>query len=315
MPKIIFILSQAFILCLTGISLASAQDQNLKIVQLAHNNDVRTYALVGQMQQRSPENLGNNATFGLIVGSDKVILIDPGGSYKGAAQIDAAIKTITDINVTHVINSGGQDHRWIGNGYFQEKGAKIFASKAALEDQNARSDMQFVVMENFIGKDNFAKTTIVFADNVFDEKMELKVGNTEINIIFSGGAHTPGNSFVHIPDLNIIFTGDLVYLDRILGILEVSDTQVWLDSFDTMAALNPEIIVPGHGDPANLDKAVAQTRNYLVNLREKIGTVIENGGDMNAGTQVDQSTFSFLKQFDQLAKRNAIQLFSQMEFE
>jgi hypothetical protein len=72
------------------------------------------WALVGPMQQRDAENLANNATFGVVVTEAGVVLIDPGGSYQGAAMIDAAIDGITDRPVTHVINTGGQDHRWLG---------------------------------------------------------------------------------------------------------------------------------------------------------------------------------------------------------
>ena len=38
------------------------------------------WALVGPKQQRSAENLANNATFGVVVTGEGVVLIDPGGS-------------------------------------------------------------------------------------------------------------------------------------------------------------------------------------------------------------------------------------------
>ena len=44
--------------------------------------DEGIYALVGDLGQRSPQNLGNNATFGVIVTSDGVVLVDPGGTRK-----------------------------------------------------------------------------------------------------------------------------------------------------------------------------------------------------------------------------------------
>ncbi len=69
------------------------------------------YALVGEHKQRSKENLANNATFGVIVTSKGVVLVDAGGSWKGAQAIDAKIRTITDKPVRIVVNSGGQDHR------------------------------------------------------------------------------------------------------------------------------------------------------------------------------------------------------------
>ena len=42
------------------------------------------YALVGPKVQRSGENLANNATFGVVVTDEGVVLMDLGGSWKGA---------------------------------------------------------------------------------------------------------------------------------------------------------------------------------------------------------------------------------------
>ena len=44
------------------------------------------WAIVGEKEQRSPENLGNNTTFGLVVTEAGAVLIDPGGSMLISAQ-------------------------------------------------------------------------------------------------------------------------------------------------------------------------------------------------------------------------------------
>jgi glyoxylase-like metal-dependent hydrolase (beta-lactamase superfamily II) len=69
------------------------------------------YALVGEKKQRSPTNFANNTTFGLIVTKKGTVLVDPGGSWKGAKALHAAIRNVTDQPVRYVINMGGQDHR------------------------------------------------------------------------------------------------------------------------------------------------------------------------------------------------------------
>lgn len=111
-------------------SLASA----LEVVPVAED----VWAIVGEKEQRSPENLGNNATFGLVVSAAGAVLIDPGGSWKGAEALHAAVRSVTDAPVKYVINTGGQDHRWLGNSYWQAEGATVIASNAAIEDQRAR---------------------------------------------------------------------------------------------------------------------------------------------------------------------------------
>ena len=103
----------------------AAMAEDLEIQPVVEN----VYALVGTLQQRNPENFGNNATFGVIVTPEGVVLVDAGASWKGAAQIDTTIDQITDQPVKYVINTGGQDHRWLGNGYFRESGARIIAGR------------------------------------------------------------------------------------------------------------------------------------------------------------------------------------------
>ena len=82
---------------------ASAHAAALKVEQVTEN----VYAIVGPFEQRNARNLANNSTHGFVVTSEGVLLVDPGGSYKGAAAIEKAIRTITDKPVKIVINSGG----------------------------------------------------------------------------------------------------------------------------------------------------------------------------------------------------------------
>ncbi len=272
------------------------------------------YALVGENAQRSKENLANNATFGVIVTNDGVVLVDPGGSWKGAAVIDNAIKSITDKPVKIVINSGGQDHRWIGNGYWKAKGAQIIASNAAVDDHKDRVSLQLTALDNFLGKE-LDGTEPVYADTVFDTEYKFSLGGQDFEIYYAGPAHTPGDSFIWLKNKSVMFTGDIVYVERILGIGPQSHSGEWIKTFKTMAAFNPTHIVPGHGKATSLEKAKAQTLDYLVSLRKQMAIHIENGGDMIGSVKVDQSQFSNLLQFDALSRRNAQQVYSEMEFE
>ncbi len=115
------------------------------------------YAFVGEKTQRSPLNLGNNATFGLVVTTGGALLIDPGGSWKGAAALHAAIRKVTDQPVRYVVNTGGQDHRWLGNGYWHNQGAVIIAATTAIADQKARGSLQLInaapVVRRRVGRD------------------------------------------------------------------------------------------------------------------------------------------------------------------
>ena len=174
--------------------------------------------------------------------------------------------------------------------------------------------MEQTMLSQLIG-DSLKGTEPVHALEIFGEDLTLFVGGREIRVVHPGPAHTPGDSFVWLPDEEVVFTGDIVFTERLLGVLEVSNAAGWIASFEAIEALDPEHVVPGHGDPTTLAKARADTYDYLVNLREKIRAHIDGGGDIIGSVDVDQSAFSRLENFDTLAKRNAQQVFSEMEWE
>jgi len=272
------------------------------------------YALVGPTEQRSAENLANNATFGVVVTDDGVVLMDPGGSWKGAEAIHARIRDITDQPVKFVVDTGGQDHRWLGNGYWQSQGATIIASQAAVEDHKARGSQQLSALTQFLGE-HLSGTEPAYADVTFADTYTLDLGGLTFEITHAGQAHTPGDSFVWLAAKDTMFTGDIVYVERILGNGGQSNAKSWIDVFDAMAALKPAHIVPGHGHATTLEAAKADTYDYLVNLRTRIGALIEDGGDIIDAPNIDQSAFSYLEQFDSLAGRNAQTTYEQMEWE
>ena len=273
------------------------------------------WAFVGPFEQRNSENLGNNATFGLVETAEGAVLIDPGGSFLGAAMIDAEIRKITDQQVAYVIDTGGQDHRWLGNSYWREKGARIIAAKAAVTDQLSRVSMQMTVLSQLVGSDGMAGTEPVTADITFDDAYVLEIGGVTFDIRHPAAAHTPGDSFVWLPNSSTVFAGDIVFVGRMLGVLAFSNSLEWLDAFDEIAELNPGHLVPGHGPATTLAVARADTRDYLANLREQVRAHIDGGGDIISSVDVDQSKFEYLELYDGLARRNAQTVFEQMEWE
>ena len=272
------------------------------------------WALVGPMTQRDAENLGNNATFGVVETTEGVVLIDAGGSRAGAEMLDAAIDGITDAPVTYVIDTGGQDHRWLGNGYWQAQGAKVIASEAAVADQKDRASMQMTALSMFLG-DRLEGTEPAYADISFADSYTLELGGMSFEITHAGQAHTPGDAFVWLPQRQVMFAGDIVFVDRLLGVLPFSNVKSWIAAFEAMAGYEPVHLVPGHGPATTLEQARADTYEYLVNLRSRIGELIEEGGDIMQAPEIDQSGFAYLDQFEMLAGRNAQATFEQMEWE
>lgn len=273
------------------------------------------WAIVGPLTNRTPENLGNNATFGVVITSEGLILVDSGGTRKGAEALHAVIKSISDKPIRYVINSGGQDHRWFGNDYFSRQGAKIISSEAAAVDHKQRFNDQVLRLTALVGDENFAGTEARYADILFSDSYKLTLGDTRVEIFHKGQAHTPGDSFIWLPESKVVFSGDIVYVDRMLGIGEQSNSRSWVDVFDAMAALKPEVVIPGHGGPVTLEKAKKDSYDYLVALRERVSDFIDEGGDISEVSEIGQDDFAYLENYETLKGRNAQKVYSELEFE
>lgn len=273
------------------------------------------YAIVGPLTQRDADNLANNATYGFIVTEAGVVLIDAGGSYKGAQRLHRAIQTVTDKPVEIVINTGGQDQRWLGNGYFKEQGARIVAAAAAVEDQESRVYDQLSTLDRLVGKEGMDGTEPLYADETFDEQHTLTIGGVTLELRNPGVAHTPGDTFVWLPRQKVLFSGDIIYIERLLSVSPVSNSKAWLESFEAIAALEPEHIVPGHGHVTDLKEATADTYDYLMRLREGAAGLLEEGVGLESVSRIDQSGFSYLENYEALKGPNAHAVYRELEWE
>jgi len=263
------------------------------------------YALVGDLGQRSPENLGHNITSGFIVTAQGVVVIDTGGSLANAQAIHAAIRKVTDKPVIYAINSGGQDHRWFGNDYFKRQGAKLIASEAAVRDMKERGAAQTAFAQQLL-KEKFAGTQLVYPDITFQDRYTLPVTGERIELIYTGGAHTPGDILVWLPQHSVVFAGDTVFVQRLLGVMPGSALR-WIKSLEYLRdELKPKIVVPGHGHVTDLAEALRDSYDYLIFLREATRKRFADGAfdPVEASQGLDQSRFKHLENYDDLGFRS-----------
>lgn len=289
----------------------AASEQDLVLKKITDN----VWSIVGPLTNRNPENLGNNATFGFVVTGDGVVLIDSGGSFEGAKELHKIIKTVTQKPIVYVINSGGQDHRWFGNDYFSQQGAKIISSEAAKKDHKARSNSQWSMSETLIGKDAIKGTKEKFADILFNDEYKFSLAGVKFEIYYRGQAHTPGDAYIWLPQSEVMFTGDIVYTERMLGIGEQSNSKSWLHVFNSMATFKPKYLVPGHGAPTTLARAIKDTGDYLSFLRNAVAVFMDNGGGAHEISRVDQTQFKYLNNYESLKGSNALKVYTELEWE
>ena len=306
MPNMQRILTLTTALLVTGQAVAST----LETIQVKEN----IYAIVGGLEQRSPSNLGNNATFGFVVTSEGVVLIDAGGTELGAKAIEQEVRSVTDKPIVTVINTGGQDHRWFGNHYFASLGAETITAKATAADHLKRQSMQIEGMKSFT-QDGWVGTEPQVAKTLIESETDYQLGDTTFSVIPVGPAHTANENFVWFPKEQVLFSGDVVYVERMLGIMDHSNHKPWLETLARIEALNPSVIIPGHGHPTSLETAKRDTFEYLNFLREEVAAILDDGGDMQSISTIDQSKYEYLISYESLHGANAQRVFEEMEWE
>jgi len=222
-----------------------------------------------------------------------------------AGAIHAAIRKISNKKIIHAINTGGQDHRWFGNDYFRRLGVKIVATESAAKDMQNRSFEQVERIKPLLGE-KFTGTELVYPDITFALRMTLPVKGISIELIYTGGAHTPGDLLVWLPQSSVVFTGDTVFTERMLGIQPDSAGR-WIKSLEYLRdSLKPRVVVPGHGAVTNIDRTMRDSYDYLVFLRSAVTKRFADGAfdPVEASQNLDQSRFSYLQNYEDLGLRS-----------
>jgi glyoxylase-like metal-dependent hydrolase (beta-lactamase superfamily II) len=273
------------------------------------------YAFVGEIEGRTYDNEGLNANIGLVVTSAGAVLIDSGATFQSARKIHEAARKVTSQPVKWVINTGDQDHRWLGNGYFTSQGIETIAHAAAQADMKNRSGEHLEGLK--VLKERLDGTIPTLpARFVSDQDTRLELGGTVLELKYRKGGHTPGDMVVWLPQKNVLFSGDVVYVDRVLGLHPVSKTRNWLDSFAVIDALKPQTIVPGHGNVTNLATAQAHTRDLLLALRAHMKKAVDEGVDLSdAVKSFNGKPFASLKHAEVWIPQLANQTYLEVERE
>ena len=274
------------------------------------------YAHVGDIGARNVANQGLNANLGLVVTPAGAVLIDSGATFRSARDIHAAIRRVSEKPVRWVINTGGQDHRWLGNGYFQALGAELIAHAAVGPDMRSRGGDQLSALRSLLGAAADDTVPVLPTRLVEGPDARLTLGGTVLEFRHRGGGHTPGDMMVWLPQAQVAFAGDIVYVDRLLAVIPVSSTKAWLDAFAALEQLAPMHIVPGHGRVTDLATARAQTRAYLEALRAHMKRAVEQGIDVSdAVKSFNLAPFLHLSSAGELNSGNASRTYLEVERE
>jgi cyclase len=228
---------------------------------------------------------------GLVVDGDEALLVDTLYDVPlTAAMLDAMRASVPGANgISTLVNTHNNGDHCNGNELVA--GAEIIASAAAADAMVGESpemmarwlaaapgmgELGEFVMRCF-GSFDFAGVTKTLPTRTFTGRLDLGVGDTAVELVEVGPAHTPGDVLVHVPDRNTVFTGDILFIGGHPIIWE-GPVSNWLAACDLIESWGVETVVPGHGPVTDL-RGVRAVRDYLEWITDESRRRYDDGMD------------------------------------
>lgn len=209
---------------------------------------------------------------GLVVGTERALVIDTGCGPRQATEILAAIREITALPLVVVNTHAHYDH-FFGNAVFAADGTTEFwahetAAAAMAERGEAQRRFAGAVFEPEMASGSGEHTEIVLPTALVKEQpVILELGDCAVTLFYLGRGHTDGDLLVGTS--STIFTGDLVEEGAHPSFKE-SYPADWADTLRQLSALRHryEFLVPGHGKPVSDDfvKTMANTMSTAIRM-------------------------------------------------
>ena len=274
------------------------------------------YAWIGPHGGPTKENQGYRMNMGFVVGGKAVAVLETGYTEAMAKEMLAHIAKITKLPVKYAINSNSQPDRFFGNEVFRKQGATIIAHAQEAERMAQTGGDLASGIERALGLPDGSVTPPGPPDKAITEDMRIDLGGVVLNVRHFGAAHTPAPLVVHVPADNVVYAGDILYSGRLLAIIPGGNAKAWMGTFDALKTFGNATFIPGHGKPGKLGAFKFSTRDYLALLNDHMAKMVEEGVGMDDAIKgLDQSKFSRLENFEELAGRNASWVYLEREAE
>ena len=118
----------------------------------------------------------------------------------------------------------------------------------------------------------------------FDHELNIDLGHRPVQIRFLGRGNTAGDTIVYLPVEKILATGDLLDhpVTYFLGDISVDHVH----TLRTMAQLNVETIVPGHGEVLHGKDYIYLVIDFLKAVNMEVEKEIDAGADTSEEVEV-----------------------------
>ncbi len=200
-----------------------------------------------------------NSNAGFIIGTEGVAVVDTHTTPVQSASLLSAIRQRTNLSILHIINTHFHGDHTLGNQLFSSW-ARIIAHSACRRIMKEWGG-QLVEWYRPLFGSALDAVHPYFPNILISGRMDLMIGEMEIQIYPMAPAHTDSDLVVYLPEQRILFSGDLIIVGS-LPLMEHSNLAGWKRSLDILQGWDIVSIIPGHG-PASPRKAVKEMSEYL----------------------------------------------------
>ncbi|MCX7619853.1 MAG: MBL fold metallo-hydrolase, partial [Acidimicrobiales bacterium] len=179
------------------------------------------------------------------------------------------------------------DHCW-GNQLFAEAGTEIIGHRRCAEYFGRESPQ---LLQSLRDSDTLAPSFEAFAQalrrfdfrgieltpptKLIDDDTLVELGDTAVQLLSVGPAHTAGDVAVFLPDEGVLFTGDILF-NKCTPIGWEGTFANWIAALERLAALEPAVVIPGHGPVGNTDDLLA-LHDYLIYVYDEAESHFDAG--------------------------------------
>lgn len=224
---------------------------------------------------------------GIVVGERAALVVDTGlGPRNGEYVLGQARRLAGDRPLYLTITHFHPEH---GFGAQAFAGAATIVYNRAQRDELRRKGPGYLGMFRGFGEQvaaELADVELRDPDVVHDGSAELDLGGRRVRLDSRGPAHSAGDQTVLVDD-RVLFTGDLAE-NRSFPILPHfppydtdADAGRWIATLDALSALEPEVVVPGHGEVTG-SMLIREVRDYLAYVRDEVARSRTDGVEVDA---------------------------------
>jgi cyclase len=241
---------------------------------------------------------------GLITGGGTSLLVDTLYDLRLTRQMLDAMAPVAERHpIDAAVNTHANPDHCFGNELLPTS-AEIYASAATAAEMGEVSPAMLTALKSapglppeladFIqhafGPFDFEGITVRAPSQTFEGRLDLTVGDRLVTFFELGPAHTGGDTAIHVPDADAVFTGDLLFIQGTPIVW--ASLGNWITACDRLLALKASVLIPGHG-PVTDSSGVGDVRRYLAYVRDESRARFEAGmTPQQAADDIDISAFS-----------------------